>query len=69
MPEIFDEDAADLLKAAQQTINDAINELTWFRQHRSRAPGASEAAWMADVRGKAMAAGIDLADWLGNRRP
>ena len=69
MPEIFDEDALDLLKVAQQTVNAAINELNNFRQHRGRTPGDSEATWMADVRSKATSAGIDLAEWRGNRRP
>jgi len=69
MGEIFDEDAEDLLRVAQQTVNAAINELNNFRQHRGRTPGDSEATWMADVRDKARAAGIDLADWQGNPRP
>jgi hypothetical protein len=68
MPEIFDEDAEDLLRSAQQTINAAINELNNFRQHRGRTPGDSGTAWMADVRSKATSAGIDLADWQGNPR-
>ena len=68
MPEIFDEDAEDLLRVAQQTVNAAINELNNFRQHRGRTPGDSGTAWMADVRDKAASAGIDLADWQGNPR-
>lgn len=69
MPEIFDEDAEDLLRTAQQTINAAINELYAFRQYRNRTPGASETTWMNDVRVKATNAGIDLTEWQGNRRP
>ncbi len=69
MPEIFTEDVEILFKAAQRTINDVINELHWFDQHRHRTPGASGLAWMADVRTKANAAGVDLTEWLGRSKP
>ncbi len=69
MPEIFTEDAEELLKATQRVINDAINELRAFMQYNEHAPGASGVAWMTDVHTKAAAAGVDLTGWFGNKRP
>ena len=69
MPEIYNEDLLESLKALQVKVNLAINSLGGYAEFRSDMTSAAKTTRVNDIKTKCSDAGVTTTDWLGNDTP
>ena len=69
MPELYNQQLIDQIKAVQRTVNEAINDLNAYIQYGPEMTSAAKTARTAAIITSCTGLGISTIDWLGNDDP
>ena len=69
MPELYNQQLIDQIKAVQRTVNTAINDLNAYIQYGPEMTSAAKTARTDTIKTSVTGLGISTTDWLGNDDP
>lgn len=69
MPEIYNSELLDQLRALQGQVNSAINALSGYTGYRLDMTSAAKTSRINDIKTRCSGIGVTATDWLGNDAP